>query len=136
MNILLQINKKILLLIIILITSLFAIIVLHNTPQIPLKKEILGEATDFYKTSKEDLAAGIVNLVGQTIARIATSVAMAFKVSDIIVVGRAPTFTVLRKSLEEAAMLTNFTPHFPEKAEFAPALGALLIAEKQKDPVK
>lgn len=88
------------------------------------------------KTSKEDLAAGIVNLVGQTIARIATSVAMAFKVSDIIVVGRAPTFTVLRKSLEEAAMLTNFTPHFPEKAEFAPALGALLIAEKQKDPVK
>ena len=86
--------------------------------------------------SKEDLAAGIVNLVGQTVARIATSVAMTFEVSDIIVVGRTPTFTALRKSLEEAAMLTNFTPHFPENAEFAPALGALLIAEKQKNPVK
>ena len=86
--------------------------------------------------SKEDLAAGIVNLVGQTVARIATSVAMTFKVSDIIVVGRTPTFTALRKSLEEAAMLTNFTPHFPKNAEFAPALGALLIAEKQKNPVK
>ena len=51
-------------------------------------------------TSKEDLAAGIVNLVGQTVARIATSVAMTFKVSDIIVVGRTPTFTALRKSLD------------------------------------
>ena len=87
------------------------------------------------ESSKEDLAAGIVNLVGQTVARIATSVAATFQVSDIIVVGRTPTFTVLRKSLEEAAMLTNFTPHFPENAEFAPALGALLIAEKQKNPV-
>ncbi len=38
------------------------------------------------KASKEDLAAGIVNLVGQTVARLATSLAMAFKVSEIVVV--------------------------------------------------
>ena len=82
------------------------------------------------KASREDIAAGIVNLVGQTVARISTSVAMTFQVSDIIVVGRTPTFTVLRKSLEDAAMLTNFTPHFPENAEYASALGALLVAEK------
>ena len=55
---------------------------------------------------------------------------MTFQVSDIIVVGRTPTFTALRKSLEDAAMLTNFTPHFPENAEYASALGALLAAEK------
>jgi len=84
------------------------------------------------KVSKEDLAAGIVNLVGQTVARIATSVAMAFQVSDIIIVGRTPSFTALRKSLQEAALLTNFTPHFPENAEFASALGALLVAEREK----
>ena len=83
------------------------------------------------EASREDLAAGIVNLVGQTIARLATSVAMTFKVSDIVVIGRTPTFTVLRKSLENAALLTNFTPHFPENAEFASALGALLVAEKK-----
>ena len=86
------------------------------------------------EVSKEDLAAGIVNLVGQTVARIATSVAMTFQVSDIIVVGRTPSFTSLRKSLKDAALLTNFTPHFPKNAEFASALGALLIVEKQKNP--
>jgi len=85
------------------------------------------------KISREDMAAGIVNLVGQTIARISTSIAMAFQVTDIVVVGRTPTFTSLRNSLEEAAMLTNFTPHFPKNAEYASALGALLIAEKNPD---
>ncbi len=80
--------------------------------------------------SREDIAAGIVNLVGETVARIATSVAMSFSVTDIIVIGRAPTFTVLRKSLENAAFLTNFTPHFPDNAEYASALGAMLVAEK------
>ena len=88
------------------------------------------------KASREDLAAGIINLVGQTVARIATSVAMAFKVSDIIIVGRAPTFSVLRTSLESAAALTNFMPHFPKNGEYASALGALLIAEKIKTPPK
>ena len=80
--------------------------------------------------SREDIAAGIVNLVGETVARIATSVAMGFAVMDIIVIGRTPTFTVLRKSLEDAAKLTNFTPHFPDNAEYASALGAMLTAEK------
>ena len=80
--------------------------------------------------SREDLAAGIVNLVGETVARIATSVAVGFEVTDIIVVGRTPTFTALRKSLEAAALLTNFTPHFPPNAEYASALGAMLVAEK------
>ena len=82
------------------------------------------------RASREDLAAGIVNLVGEVVARIATSVAAGFGVSEIIVVGRAPAFTVLRKSLEDAAKLTNFTPHFPENAEYASALGAMLVAEK------
>jgi len=82
------------------------------------------------KATREDLAAGIVNLVGQTVARIATSVAMAFKVSDIVVVGRTPSFSVLKSSLEEAAALTSFIPHFPKNGEYASALGAMLIAEK------
>ena len=80
--------------------------------------------------TREDLAAGIVNLVGQTVARIATSVALAYKVEDIIVIGRTPFFTSLRKSLEDAAMLTSFTPHFPQYSESASALGALLVGAK------
>lgn len=83
------------------------------------------------KISREDLAAGIVNLVGETIARIATSLAQGLEVKDIIVVGRTPTFTSLRKSLEDAARLTDFVPHFPENAEYASALGAMLVAEKK-----
>ena len=80
--------------------------------------------------SKEDIAAGIVNLVGQTAARIATSVAMMFQANQIVVVGRAPSFNGLRNSLEEAASITGFTPHFPPNGEYASALGALLLAEK------
>ncbi len=80
--------------------------------------------------SKEDIAAGIVNLVGQTAARIANSVAMMFEAKQIVVVGRAPSFNGLKESLEEAASITGFTPHFPENGEYASALGALLLAEK------
>lgn len=82
------------------------------------------------EVSKEDIAAGILNLVGQTAARIATSIAFAYGVNDIIVVGRTPTFKSLRESLEKAALLTNFNPHFPENGHYASALGAMLIAEK------
>ena len=92
-------------------------------------------AVNFGKVSKmdreyarEDIAAGIINLVGQTAARIATSVAMMFQANQIVVVGRAPSFNGLRKSLEEAASITGFTPHFPENGEYASALGALLVA--------
>ena len=80
--------------------------------------------------SREDIASGIINLVGQTAARIATSVAMMYQANQIVVVGRAPSFNGLKKSLEDAASITGFTPHFPEKGEYASALGALLVAEK------
>jgi hypothetical protein len=55
---------------------------------------------------------------------------MMFQANQIVVVGRAPSFNGLRKSLEEAASITGFTPHFPENGEYASALGALLVAEK------
>ena len=80
--------------------------------------------------SREDIAAGIVNLVGQTAARIATSVALMFQASEIVVVGRAPSFNGLKSSLEQAASITGFTPHFPKNGEYASALGAMLVAEK------
>ena len=82
------------------------------------------------KYSREDIAAGIVNLVGQTAARIATSVAMMFQATEIVVVGRAPSFAGLKNSLEQAASITGFTPHFPKNGEYASALGAMLVAEK------
>ena len=80
--------------------------------------------------SREDIAAGIINLVGETAARIATSVAVTYQASNIIVVGRTPTFDSLKISLEQAALITNFTPHFPKNGEYASALGALIIGEK------
>ena len=36
----------------------------------------------------------------------------------------------LERSLEDAAAITGFTPHFPDNGEYASALGALLLAEK------
>ena len=80
--------------------------------------------------SKQDIAAGIVNLVGETAARIATSVATTFNAKEIVVVGRSPSFNGLKNSLEQAASLMGFSPHFPENGEYASALGALLVAEK------
>ena len=80
--------------------------------------------------SKQDIAAGIVNLVGQTAARIATSVATTFNAKEIVVVGRSPSFNGLKNSLEQAALIMGFSPHFPENGEYASALGALLVAEK------
>ena len=80
--------------------------------------------------SKQDIAAGIVNLVGQTAARIATSVATTFNAKEIVVVGRSPSFNGLKDSLEQAASIMGFSPHFPTNGEYASALGALLIAEK------
>ena len=80
--------------------------------------------------SKEDIAAGIINLVGQTAARIATSVATTFNANEIVVVGRSPSFIGLKKSLEQAASIMGFSPHFPQNGEYASALGALLVAEK------
>ena len=85
---------------------------------------------DNIEYSREDIAAGIVNLVGQTAARIATSVAMMFQATEIVVVGRAPSFVGLKNSLEQAASITGFTPHFPKNGEYASALGAMLVAEK------
>ena len=55
---------------------------------------------------------------------------MMFKANQIVVVGRAPSFNGLKKSLEEAALITGFTPHFPKNGEYASALGAMLVAEK------
>ena len=80
--------------------------------------------------SKQDIAAGVVNLVGQTAARIATSVATTFNAKEIVVVGRSPSFNGLKNSLEQAASIMGFSPHFPNNGEYASALGALLIAEK------
>ena len=64
--------------------------------------------------SKQDIAAGIINLVGQTAARIATSVATTFNAKEIVVVGRSPSFNGLKNSLEQAASIMGFSPHFPE----------------------
>ena len=80
--------------------------------------------------SKQDIAAGIVNLVGQTAARVATSVATTFKAKEIVVVGRSPSFNGLKNSLEQAASIMGFSPHFPKNGKYASALGALLVAEK------
>ncbi len=80
--------------------------------------------------SKEDIAAGIVNLVGQTAARVATSVATTFNAKEIVVVGRSPSFNGLKNSLEQAASIMGFSPYFPKNGEYASALGALLVAEK------
>ena len=61
------------------------------------------------KVSTQDIAAGIVNLVGQTAARVATSVATTFNAQEIVVVGRSPSFNGLKNSLEQAASIMGLS---------------------------
>ena len=102
----------------------------YNYPIVP-GHQIIGKISKIdSEISKEDIAAGIVNLVGQTAARVATSDATTYNAKEIVVLGRSPSFNGLKNSLEQAASIMGFSPHFPDNGEYASALGALLIAEK------
>jgi len=83
------------------------------------------------KISTEDLAAGIVNMVCQTITRISASASMAFDTKDLILVGRTCQFTALKDAFKQASRLTDLNIHFPSKGEYASALGAMLIMQKK-----
>ncbi|MDG2060318.1 MAG: hypothetical protein P8J93_00675 [SAR86 cluster bacterium] len=84
--------------------------------------------------SKEDIAAGIINMVSQTITRIVASASISFKVKDIVIVGRTSQFISLRNAFKQAENITNIEVYFPDKGEYASALGALKMMQK-KAPV-
>ena len=81
-----------------------------------------------FTPSREDLAAGIVNLVAQTIGLIAVNAAKAQRIEQIVVIGHLIDMQSIRHVLGSVGMYYGTTLHLPEHAGFGTALGALVSA--------
>lgn len=89
-------------------------------------------ASNFGKISEtataEDISAGILNMVFQTVALMAVFNARIAGTTDIVLCGRLAATPYLRRTLEEIRALHGVNFITPENAEFATALGAALCA--------
>ena len=83
------------------------------------------------KAKKEDVARGIISLVGETAGVLACFAAREKGVENIVFVGRVPTMPVMQDVLERTASMFGFKAVFPDEARFSTAFGAALIAEKR-----
>lgn len=81
--------------------------------------------TDFYP-SRQDLAAGITNLVAQTIGLVAVNAAKAQHIDQIVVIGHLIDMQSIRQVLGSVGMYYGATMHLPEHPGFGTALGALV----------
>ena len=79
--------------------------------------------------SREDLAAGLVTLIGQTIALLAVNAARAEDEDRIVAIGRMATLDPIRRVLDDVAHLYGRPPFtVPDGAPFATAWGAAAVA--------
>ncbi len=81
--------------------------------------------------SRADLAAGIVTLVGQTIALIAINAARALPTSQIVIIGHLTDMATMRRMLAAVGGFYGQTFQMPTDAGYATALGALLTVRDQ-----
>ena len=81
---------------------------------------------------RQDIAAGIVTLVGQTIGLIAINAARAQQVARIVVTGHMTDMTSIRNVLQSVASFYQATIELPAEAGYATAMGALLAAAEQE----
>ncbi|MFN8442674.1 MAG: hypothetical protein U0175_18005 [Caldilineaceae bacterium] len=82
------------------------------------------------QASRQDIAAGIINLVGQTIGLIAVNAAHAQRIEHIVVIGHLIDMSGIRRVLESVGIYYATKMYLPEHAGFGTALGALLSLEK------
>ena len=81
--------------------------------------------------SRADLAAGIVTLVGQTIALIAINAARAVPTTTIVITGHLTDMATMRRILAAVGGFYGQTFQMPADAGYATALGALLTVHDQ-----
>ncbi|MEZ4866634.1 MAG: hypothetical protein R3C14_35270 [Caldilineaceae bacterium] len=80
---------------------------------------------------REDLAAALVTLIGQTIALVAINAAKAQQTDTIVVTGHMTDMATIRHMLAAVGRLYGMSLHMPTDGGYATALGALAIAERQ-----
>lgn len=91
----------------------------------------LGRLVDGPQPSREDLAAGLVTLVGQVIATIAINAARAAGLKQIVIVGHLPDLKPIRRALERVWYFYQLEPRplIPSLSGWATAYGAALCAQ-------
>ena len=83
-----------------------------------------GNVSDL--AGKEDIAAGIINTVFETIAMIAVFAARGHKVRDIVLTGNMTTIAICHKVFSEMSRLFDVNFIIPEHSQFATVIGAAL----------
>ncbi|MCS7068147.1 MAG: Fumble domain-containing protein [Meiothermus sp.] len=89
-----------------------------------------GRLVEQVNPSREDIAAGLVTLVGQVIAMIAINAAQAAGLPQIVIVGHLPDLEPIRAALERVWSFYQIEPRplIPERPGLATAYGAALSA--------
>ena len=82
-------------------------------------------------TSKNDLALGILDLVGETAGVLACFAAREARVKNIVFVGAVPTLEGMPWVLKRTAGMFGFGARILEEARFSTAFGAAVCAERR-----
>ncbi|MCB0185355.1 MAG: hypothetical protein KDE31_13880 [Caldilineaceae bacterium] len=82
--------------------------------------------------NRVDLAAGIVTLIGQTIALLAVNAAKAIRTAHVVMTGHMLDMRSTRQVLTGVGALYGQTFYMPEDAGYGTVLGALLMAAELK----
>ncbi len=91
-----------------------------------------GRLVDGTNPTREDLAAGLVTLVGQVIAMIAINAAQAAGLKQMVIVGHLPDLAPVRRAFERVWYFYQIEPRplIPPLAGWATAYGAALLAQQ------
>ncbi len=84
----------------------------------------LGREIDFNSFSKDDVAAGIVNLVGQTLAITAIFAAKAYGCQAVLLCGKLTTIESIVAIIHETGAFYKIPFFVPYRAEYVSAFGA------------
>jgi type II pantothenate kinase len=82
--------------------------------------------------SNEDIAAGLVNMVGQVIGVVAISAARSQRLDSIVVIGHLADLAGIRTTIAQVGEFYGAPFTFPDQPGYATVLGALLAAERER----
>ena len=81
--------------------------------------------SEFSDCSKEDLAAGVISMVGQTILKTAITSAFFYDIKKVYVIGRTQKYTLMKEILVDGFKLAGIEVAFNEKGEYAICMGTI-----------
>ena len=84
----------------------------------------LGKLSREIDFSQDDLAAGIANLIGQTIATAAVFAAKAMNCKDIVLIGKLTKIEKITDTIFNIADIYGMKMHLPRDSEYGSAIGA------------